>query len=135
MAPEGQSRLATAAGAEPSGEMRDEELHSQNVQSTSLLEHFWKLMLKKCTLLWREAHVEVKMHKARDSRITWKLRCSKSARCCGTKHILKSKCTKHTVLGIFVEVEMLKKCTPWWREANFQVKMLKTPHVCATFGR
>ena len=29
---------------------------------------------------------------------------------------------------------MLKKCTPLWREAHFQVKMYKTPHVCATFG-
>ena len=46
------SRLAKAAGAEPSGQMRDEQLHavvaqstfpSQNVQSTTCLEHFWKL--------------------------------------------------------------------------------------------
>ena len=29
---------------------------------------------------------------------------------------------------------MLKKCTPLWREAHFQVKMYKTPHVRATFG-
>ena len=29
----------------------------------------------------------------------WKLRCRKSARRCGAKHILKSKCTKHTILG------------------------------------
>ena len=43
------SRLAKAAGAEPSGQMRDEKLHavvarstcrSQNVQSTSASEHF-----------------------------------------------------------------------------------------------
>ena len=26
-----------------------------------------------------------------------------------------------------------KKCTPSWREAHFQVKMYKTPHVRATF--
>ena len=46
------SRLAKAAGAETSGEMRDEQLHavvarstfpSQNVQNTPLLDHFWKL--------------------------------------------------------------------------------------------
>ena len=29
---------------------------------------------------------------------------------------------------------MLKKCTPLWREAHFQVKMYKTTHVRATFG-
>ena len=43
------SRLAKAAGAEPSGQMRDEKLHavvarstfqSQNVQDTSAAEHF-----------------------------------------------------------------------------------------------
>jgi len=33
-----------------------------------------------------------------------------------------------------LEVRMLKKCTPLWREAHFQVKMHKTPHVRATFG-
>ena len=29
---------------------------------------------------------------------------------------------------------MSKKCTPLWREAHFQVKMVKTPHVRTTFG-
>ena len=64
----------------------------------------------------------------------WKLRCRKSARRCGAKHISKSKCTKHTMLGPLLEVQMSKKCTPLWREAHFQVKMYKTLHVCATFG-
>ena len=40
----------------------------------------------------------------------WKLRCRKSARRCGAKHILKSKCTKHTILGPLLEVQMSKKC-------------------------
>ena len=62
------SRLAKAAGAEPSGQMRDEKLHavvrrstfrSQNVQSTPAPDHFWQL------------------------------RCRKSARRCGVKHISK----------------------------------------------
>ena len=44
------SRLATAAGAEPFGGMRDQKLHvvvvrskfgSQNGKNTSALEHFW----------------------------------------------------------------------------------------------
>ena len=46
------SRLAKAAGTEPSGQMRDKKLHtvvarstcrSQNAQSTLTPEHFWKL--------------------------------------------------------------------------------------------
>ena len=36
--------------------------------------------------------------------------------------------------GPLLEVEMSKKCTPLWREAHFEVKMYKTPHVRATFG-
>ena len=107
------SRLAKAAGAKPAGQMRDEKLHavveqstfaSQNVQNTSGSEHFWKL------------------------------RCPKSARCCGVKHISKSTCTKHTMLGPRLEVAMSKKCTPLWREAHFEVKMYKAHYVRATFG-
>ena len=108
------SRLAKAAGAEPAGQMRDEKLHavvarstfrSQNVQSTPCSDHFWKL------------------------------RCRKSARRCGAKHVSKSKCTKHTMFGPLFEVAMSKKCTPLWREAHFEVKMYKTPHVRATLRR
>ena len=64
----------------------------------------------------------------------WKLRCRKSARRCGAKHISNSKCTKHTMLGPLFEVAMSKKCTPLWREAHFQVKMYKTQHSRTTFG-
>ena len=60
---------------------------------------------------------------------------SKKARRCGAKHISKSKCTKHHMFAPLLEVRMSKKCTPLWREAHFQVKMYKTPHVRATFGR
>ena len=68
------------------------------------------------------------------SRHFWRFGCWKSARRCGAKHILKSKCAKHTILGPLLEVEMSKKWTPLWPEAHFQVKMYKTPHVHATFG-
>ena len=107
------SRLAKATGAESAGQMRDEKLHavvarstfpSQNAQNTWCSEHFWKL------------------------------KCRKSARRCGAKHISKSKCAKHTILGPLLEVEMSKKCTPLWREAHFQVKMYKTHQVRTTFG-
>ena len=77
---------------------------SQNVQNTPRSDHFWKL------------------------------RCRKSARRCGAKHISKSKCTKHFSVGPLLEVEKSKKCTPLWREAHLEVKMYKTPHVRATFG-
>ena len=77
---------------------------SQNVQNTSASDHFWKL------------------------------RCRKSARRCGAKHISKSKCTKHTTFGPLLEIAMSKKCTPLWREAHFQVKMLKTLGIRTTFG-
>ena len=136
---------------------------SQNVQNTPMSDHFWKLrcrksarrcgakhiskskhtnvgplleveMSKKCTPLWREAHFQVKMHKTPMSDHFWKLRCRKSARRCGAKHISKSKCTKHTNVGPLLEVAMSKKCTPLWREAHFQVKMLKTLGVRTTFG-
>ena len=170
---------------------------SQNVQSTSVSDDFWKLrcrksarrcgakhiskskcakhfsvgrlleveMSKKCMPLWREAHFEVKMYKAHQRRTTfgswdvekvhavvarstfwsqnvqnttcsrhfWRFGCWKSARRCGAKHIAKSKCTKHHMFAPLLEVRMSKKCTPLWREAHFQVKMHKTPHVRATF--
>ena len=64
----------------------------------------------------------------------WKLRCRKSARRCGAKHISKSKCTKHTTVRPLLEVQMSKKCTPLWREAHFEVKMYKAHHCRTTFG-
>ena len=65
----------------------------------------------------------------------WKLRHRKSARCCGAKHISKSKCTKHTRSGPLLELEMSKKCTPLWREAHFEVNMLETLGFRTTFER
>ena len=64
----------------------------------------------------------------------WQLRCRKSARRCGAKHISKSQCTKHTMVGPLLEVQISKKCTPLWREAHLEVKMLKTLGVPTTFG-
>jgi len=58
----------------------------------------------------------------------------KSARRCGAKQISKSKCTKRTMLGALLEVEMSKKCTPLWREAHFQVKMHKAHQLRSAFG-
>ena len=107
---------------------------SQNVESKSRSQHFWKSgcgksercgakhiskskctkhiilrplleveISKKCTPLWREAHLEVEMR-------------------------------KHTMLGPLLEVEMPKKCFAPHTHTNFQVKMLKAPDVRTTFG-
>ena len=91
-------------------------------------------MSKKCTPLWREAYFEVKMYKTPVPDHFWRFRCRKSARRCGAKHISKSKWTKHTMYGPLLEVQMSKKCTPLWRDAHFEVKMLKAPGVRTTFG-
>ena len=137
------SRLAKAAGAEPAGQMRDEKLHavvarstfrSQNVQNTSASDRFWKLRCRKVHAV--VARSTFRSQNAQNTPLSdhfWKLRCRKSARRSGAKHISKSKCTKHTIVGPLLEVAMSKKCTPLWREAHFQVKMYKTPHVRATF--
>ena len=98
------SRLAKAAGAEPSGQMRDEKLHAVVARSTFVSE--------KAKNTSRSDH-------------SWKMRCRKSARRSGAKHISKSKCTKHTSVGPLLDVEMSKKCTPLWREAHLEVKSVK----------
>ena len=119
--------------------------------------------MNNCTLLWRKADLEVKKFKnTAPPEHFWELRCSKSVRCCGAKHmwkskckgtpdsehfwklrcsprcgakrVSKSKCRKRCSSGAHLEVEMLKKCTPLWREARFQVRVVKAPHVRADFG-
>ena len=108
------SRLAKAAGAEPAGQMRDEKLHavvarstfaSQNLQNTSAPDHFWKL------------------------------RCRKSARRCGAKHISESKCTKRTRSGPLLAVEMSKKCTPLWAQSIFPSQNVQNTTCSRHFWR
>ena len=41
---------------------------------------------------------------------------------------------QNTSFGPLLEDAMSKKCTPFWREAHFQVKMLKRQGVRTTFG-
>jgi len=120
--------------------------------------------MKHCTPLWREAHFQMyktpgarsafgswdveKVHavvarstfasqhvqNTRGADHFWQLRCRKSARRCGAKHISKSKCTKHDMFAPLLEAQMLEKCTPLWREAHFEIKMLKAPGFRTTFG-
>ena len=93
--------------------------------------------IKNCTPLWREARFEVKKYKIVQNTTGpdhfWTLTCRKSGRRWSPKHISKSKCTKHTS-GPLLALEMSKKCTWWWHEAHFEVKIDKTTHVRATFG-
>ena len=97
--------------------------------------HLGRWEMKSCTPLWREAHLwSQNVKNTRGSDHFWKLRCRKSARRCGAKHILKSKCAKHTRFGPLLEVAMSKKCTPLWREAHLEVKMYKAHQLRTTFG-
>ena len=113
--------------------------------------------MKNCTPLWREAHFQIKMYKsafrscdvekdrksARRSRSTfrsqkckkltvsehfWKLRCRKSARRCGAKHISKSKVQETEGYGALLDVQMwfcvavARDCAPfqtWAKRAGF----------------
>ena len=74
------SRLAKAAGAEPSGQMRDEKctpLWREAISKSKCTKHtstgplLEVAMSKKCTPLWREAHFEVKRLKAPGVRTTF----------------------------------------------------------------
>ena len=59
-------RSAKAAGAEPSGQMRDEKLHALWREAhfqVKRSEHFGSWDVEKCTPLWREAHFQVEMYK------------------------------------------------------------------------
>ena len=200
------SRLAKAAGAKPSGQMRDEKVHavvarstfaSEKGKNTSHSDHFWKLRCRKSARRCGAKNISKSKLKKPGVRTTfgsWDVE-----KRCGAKHISKSKCnmhktpqlrttfgrwgvekvhavvarstfpsqneknkgfgpllevemsknvvarntfrsqnvtcTKHLSFGPLLEVEMSKKCTSLWREAHFEVKMLKTPGVRRTFGR
>ena len=87
------SRLAKASGG-CGASWRDERwtiarrCGAKHISKSKCTKHFSfgalleVAMSKKCMPLWREAHFEVKMYKR-------KLRCRKSARRCGAKHISK----------------------------------------------
>ena len=91
-------------------------------------------MSKKCTPLWREAHFQMKMYKTHRGRTTFGSWDVEKVHAALAKHISKSKCTKHHMFAPLLDVQISKKCTPLWREAHFEVKMLKTLGVRTTFG-
>ena len=85
--------------------------------------------MKNCTPLWREAQLEVKMHKTHRSWTTfgsWNVE---------KVHAVVARSTfPSQSVGPLLEVDMSKKCTPLWREAHFEVKMYKTHRLRSTFG-
>ena len=92
-------------------------------------------MSKKGTPLWREAHFEVKRVK------NWRVRSTlgswdvQKVHAVVARSTFQSQTVQYTSAWALLEVQMSKKCTPWWHEAHFKVRVLKTPHVRATFGR
>ena len=78
----GSGGLTKAAGAEPSGQIRDEKLHAGverstfgglHVENTAFPDPFWKLRCRKnASPLWREANLQVKMYKAHHAQITFR---------------------------------------------------------------
>ena len=92
-------------------------------------------MSKKCTPLWREAGIQVKMYKTHQVRTTFgSCDVEKVHAVVARSRFPSQNGQKHTTFGLLLEVAMSKKCTPLWREADFQVKMYKTHHVRTTFG-
>ena len=98
------SGLAKAAGAEPAGQMSDKnctplwrEAHFEvkMYKTPQRRTTFGSCDVEKVHAVWREAHFQVKMLQNTPwSDDFWQLRCRKSARLCGAKHISKSKCNK-----------------------------------------
>ena len=119
--------------------------------------HVARREMNNCTPLWREARVQVKMYKTHHARSTfgsWDVEkvqntpCSdifgscdaekvwKSARRCGAKHMSKSKCTKHTMLGALFgswDVEKVHAVVAWSTFPNQNVKGTIL-YVRTTFG-
>ena len=96
------SRLAKAARAEPAGQMRDEKLHAVVALSIFPQVKMYKTPQPRSTFgSWdvkkvhavaaRSTFRSQKCQKLTGSEHFWKLRCRKSARRCGAKHISKSK--------------------------------------------
>ena len=96
------SNLAKAAGAEPAGQMRDEKLHavvarstlpSQNRTKHTMFGPLLKVKMsnKVHAIVARSTFPSQKCKKLRGSDHFLAFRCRKSARCCGAKHISKSK--------------------------------------------
>ena len=109
---------------------------SENVQNTPRFGPLLAVaMSKKCTPFWREAHFEVKMYKTLGVRTTFgdsdveKVHAVLARSTFRSQNVQNTRGSDH-----FWRFRCRKKCTPFWREAHFEAKMLKTPGVRTTFG-
>ena len=96
--------------------------------------HLARWEMKSCTPLWREARFQVKMYKAPHVRTAFGSCDVEKVHPVVARSTFPSQNVQNTTFGPLLEVAMSKKCTSLWREAHFQVKMYKTPHVRTTFG-
>ena len=84
---------------------------SQNVQNTSVSDDFGSWDVEKVhAVVARSTFPSQNVQNTPFSDHFWKLRCRKSARRCGAKHISKSKVLKADGLGPLLEVQMSKRC-------------------------
>ena len=111
------SRLAKVAGAEPAGQRRDEKLHAVVARSTCASQNVQKTLGVRTTfgswdvekvhaVVARSTFPSQNVQSTRGADHFWQLRCRKSARRGGAKHISKSKCTKHHMFAPLLEVQM-----------------------------
>ena len=142
-------RLAKAAGAEPSGHMRDKQLHAIVARSTFRSQNWAR---KNCQVRssfgsWDVEKVDIVVagnafgsHRGTGTPFLEhfrKLRCWKSARHCGRKHISKSKLLKNcqiwSAFGSW-DVEMVDIGHRCGRKHIWNSKMVKAHHSRCTFG-
>ena len=140
------SRLAEAAGAEPAGQMRNERVHavvarstfpSQNVKNAPASDHFWKLRCRKSARRCGAKHIsKVKMLKTLGVRTTFGSWDVEKVHAVVARSTFRSQNVQNTTcFAPLLEVRMLKKCTPLWREAHFEVKSVKNWGFWAFFWR
>ena len=79
---------------------------SENVQSTTCSRHFWKLRCRKSARHCGAKHIS--KSKCTKHTFFWKLGCRKSASRCGAKHISKSKCSRRK--GLCTLSKVSKTC-------------------------
>ena len=91
-------------------------------------------MSKKCTPLWREAHFQVKMYKTPQRRITLGSCDVQKVHAVVARSTFPSQNVQNTPAPDHFWKLRCQKCTPLWREAHLEVKMLKTLGVRTTFG-
>ena len=88
--------------------------------------HLARWEMKNCTPLWREAHVEVKMYKTPPLRSAFRSCDVEKVHAVVARSTCPSQNVQNTVTWPLLEVDMSKKCTPLWQEADFKVKSEQT---------